>query len=257
MTDLATPTRRVLAAATLALPLVAGAIAAPAFATDDPEAVELSTDGRSYTRSLTDLFGPTTLTPLSTAGDSFWVRNAGPTPAYLAVTATDVVVSDPLAASGLTLSAGPVGSPTVVLPFPEEGGCLTLATGELVRPGESVEIASALGLGDLDGTRGQRAHVDFALQVVLSDERMGEVGGTACGGDGGTAGPGTTGTTPGSSTLPAPGASPGGAQLPLTGTDLVALAAGAAALLVGGLVALLARRRRRADETGRDVGARS
>lgn len=234
-------------------------VESPAQAADSPQVVELSSDGASYSRSMSALFGPVVLTPLSNVQDDFWVRNSGSAPAYLTVMVTDTHVPDSDLAAALTLSAG-LSDDISTLPLPPLGSCMTLEAGHLMAPGEEVRIASELSLGDLNGTRGQGTNLDFNLRVLLSDQQLTQVGDSLCavipeGGDngggsdgsgnndGGTGGNGNTGNGGGSSSAGGSGSgSPG--MLETTGATLSAVLGWGAVLAALGLVLVFFKRRR-------------
>lgn len=161
--------------------VLTGLLTAPQTAVaHEPEVVELSADGVVYTRELSDLFGRIALSPLDHASDSFWVRNSGAEPAYLAVGATGIQVSDPDLLGALTLTAGTAKNPGPPVPLAGVGPCVALVSGEILLPGQATEVVSTLALGNLDGGQGQHGHIGFTLRVTLSDATSVEAGAAAC-----------------------------------------------------------------------------
>ncbi|QIK63113.1 hypothetical protein G7068_07790 [Leucobacter viscericola] len=221
-------------------------IEAPAHAETSPEVIELSSDGASYSRSMSGLFGPVALTPLSSVDESFWVRNAGKAPAYLTIMATNATVSDPNLAAALTLSAG-LADTNPAFPLPAKGSCVTLEAGQLLGAGKDVRVSSQLALGNLNGTQGQGAKLDFNLRVMLSDLPLTSVGDTKC-----AEMPGDENETDGSTKPPTTGVSGGGSGSPgaleTTGTELGTLLSWGAVLAALGFAIVAFKRRRRSEE---------
>lgn len=223
-------------------------------AADHPgEVVELSTDGTTYSRSLSDLFGPVRLSPGDQVDGSFWVRNAGARPARLTLAVTDVEVPDEDTLQALTLTSGPAVRPGENVALAEVSQHATLSSGETLEPGESIMIVSTLALGDLRGQQGQDSTVDLTVRVTLS-------------GSASDAAPEPTGAAP---TPPAPPGPTDGSRLtspteggllprtwgaPLASTGGVAggLTVVAGGLLALGLILWLAARRRRDRDTAPD-----
>lgn len=234
--------------------------ARPAAAPAPPEqVVELSADGTTYSRSLTDLFGPVSLSPGDHVDGSFWVRNAGARPARLTLSVRDVQVSDPDTLQALTLSSRAVGGEGGTVPLAEVSDHATLASGETLEPGEATMIVSTLALGDLTGLQGQQGTVDLTVRVTLAGTATGSAPGTEP--DPTDTAPEPLGTAP---TLPGatpPGSSESGQRASstedgllaqtwdtrLASTGLVAVASTvvAGALMALGLLVWFAARRRR------------
>lgn len=234
--------------------------ARPAAAPAPPEqVVELSADGTTYSRTLTDLFGPVSLSPGDHVEGSFWVRNAGARPARLTLSVRDVQVSDPDTLQALTLSSRAVGGEGGTVPLAEVSEYATLASGETLEPGEATMIVSTLALGDLTGLQGQQGTVDLTVRVTLSGTATGSAPSTApVPTDTAPEPPGTAPALPGAMT---PGSSESGqlvssteggllaqtwdTRLATTGVVAVASTVVAGALVALGLLVWFAARRRR------------
>jgi len=251
-------------------PVVAVQVAAarPVVAAQPSEVVELSTDGTTYSRSLSDLFGPVRLSPGDHVDGSFWIRNSGARPARLTLTVTDVGVSDPDALQAMTLTSGPADRPGGVVPLAEVARYATLSAGETLDPGEAIMIVSTLALEDLSGQQGQQSTVDLTVRVTLSGAATGSAPGTEpVPTDTAPEPPGTTpalpgATPPGSSESGPLGSSTEGgllaqtwdARLASTGGVAVASTVVAAALVALGLLLWFAARRRRVHDSEPDGG---
>lgn len=243
--------------------------ARPAAAPAPPEqVVELSADGTTYSRSLTDLFGPVSLSPGDHVEGSLWVRNAGARPARLTLTVTDVGVSDPETLQALSLTSGPADRPGGVVPLAEVARYATLSAGENLDPGEAIMIVSTLALGDLSGQQGQQSTVDLTVRVTLSGAATGSAPGTEpVATDTAPEPPGTApalpgATLPGSSESgPLASSTEGGllaqtwdARLASTGGVAVASTVVAGALVALGLLLWFAARRRRDGDSEPEGG---
>lgn len=158
----------------------AGALLGPTAAIAQDGVIEVSPEGASYSRSMSDLFGPRTLVPRDHADATFWVRNSGAEPGVLTVQAVGIDIGGSVLPGALTLSAQPAHGVGEALPLVSDTGCVTLSTGYTLLPGDAVPIAARLAVGDLVGTEGQGAHIGFDLQVVLSEREVTTVGSTRC-----------------------------------------------------------------------------
>lgn len=175
---------------------------------------------------------------ISVPGDTqtagFWVRNAGPVPAYLRIAVANVVATDPVLATALSINAGTAAHPGTEASLSDADPCRVLTEGDLLQPGGTVHVTATLALGDLGGLAGQGGTAQFDLQVALSDSVI-PLPPTTCS-DLATAIPATGGD--------------GKVRLARTGSDLpLPGIMGAASILGVGLFLLVAaRRRRRAQE---------
>ena len=171
---------------------------------------------------------------ISVPGDTqtagFWVRNAGPVPAYLRIAVANVVASDPVLATALSINAGTAAHPGTDATLADADPCRVLTEGDLLQPGGTVHVTATLALGDLGGLAGQGGMAKFDLQVALSDSVI-PLPPTTCS-DLGT-------------NIPATGGD-GDIRLARTGSDLpLPVIMGAASILGVGLFLLVAARRRR------------
>lgn len=194
--------------------------------------IEVSPDNVTYAATLPGgLFNQITI---SVPGDSqttdFWVRNAGPVPAYFRVAIANVTVSDPVLAGALSVNASTVAHPGTAATLAAAQPCRVLTEGDLLSPGDTVQVTARLALGDLQGLVGQGGTASFDLRVGLSDSVI-PLPPTSCS---------TTGTD-----IQVTG---GGGNIPLasTGTETpVPVIIGAASILGVGIFLLVAARRRR------------
>lgn len=221
------PRRRMLATGIIGPLITLALIIGESVGANGSEAIELSADGTSYSRSMKDLFGPTTLVPRGQATDSFWVRNNGATPAYMSVAAIKVDFSNSLPLGALTLSASTANHQGPAIALDPSVACITLNSGQRLAAGESIEVVSQLALADLIGTQGQNVPVDFSLQIMLSDHPL---------------------TSAGAPCPVAPDKADAGqsstASLVLTGATVLVMLLASASLVATGLILLLARRRK-------------
>ncbi len=171
---------------------------------------------------------------ISVPGDAqtagFWVRNAGPVPAYLRIAIGNVVTTDPILATALSINASTAAHPGTEATLAEAEPCRVLTEGDILPPGGTVHVTATLALGDLGGLAGQGGTARFDLQVALSDSVV-PLPPTTCS-DLGTQIPVTGGD--------------GDIRLARTGSDLpLPVIMGSASILGVGLFLLVAARRRR------------
>lgn len=175
---------------------------------------------------------------ISVPGDTqtagFWVRNAGPVPAYLRIAIANVVTTDPILATALSINASTAAHPGTEATLADAEPCRVLTEGDLLQPGGTVHVTATLALGDLGGLAGQGGTARFDLQVALSDSVI-PLPPTTCS-DLGTAIPATGGD--------------GHIRLAHTGSDLPlpVIMGSASSLGVGLFLLVAARRRRKAQE---------
>jgi LPXTG-motif cell wall-anchored protein len=136
---------------------------------ENPEVVDVSGDGLTFTRDYRNLFGISVLVPRSSTTDTFLVRNTGESPGFLRLVLTNVRIPDAAVLHALSLSAGTRDSPGEAVPFSGAAPCAVLSQGQRIAPGEAVGVTSRLLLGDLAGQDGQAVPIDFSIQVQLTD----------------------------------------------------------------------------------------
>ncbi|MEO8263171.1 MAG: hypothetical protein ABI566_11445 [Pseudolysinimonas sp.] len=192
--------------------VVAGAtfvFAAPAQAA--PKPIGLSTDGVTYTDSLsTSLFAGALIVPGKTVTRSFWVKNRAADPGNLAVALQDVTGTDGVFLTALSLQAtgGAAVGPTVA--FTSAAPCRSLISGIALASNATVRVDVTIALSSsLSNVTSQSSIGGFKLPVTLTSTDVAAPtacsavtppigGGTGGGGGGGTSGGGThNGSTPG------------------------------------------------------------
>lgn len=219
--------------------------AVPAHASVLSSNLQFSTDGGSYSSSLTSpvLQSSLPIVPGSTIEAPVWVRNNSSDDAWLSVAALAGAVDFALEQELLvrTTTVNYSGGQT---PLGESGSCSDLAVGLEVPAGGSVRVAFDLEFdaGAPNDTRRQSA--DFALRFLLQDSRAGEASG-ACADPRGILVPGVGSTAPADDGIAAPPHD----SLADTGASSVPwLAGGTAAVAVGALLLGLARRPEQKEE---------
>jgi hypothetical protein len=216
------------AAVSVAAFVLGGAVSPAAAASG----IEFSRDGVTFTSSLSGslLDAITVSVPGDRQSAELYIRNAGSVAGFLRVSLADVVVSDPVLADSLTVTAGTSSIPGSPARLSDARPCYVLTEGDLVAPGGVVKVDADLVLGDLNGRDGQGGSATFSFDVSLSDAVVGSLPPTAC----------NSGTT-----IPVSG---GGGTIPLAMTGAeppLGLIIGAASILGVGLFLVIAARRRR------------
>ncbi len=207
-------------------------VAEPSYAT--PLGMEFSTDGITYSPSLTGpLFnGIALLVPGDSQSASFWVRNVSGSAGYLRVVLSDVIASSTVIADEITVRSSTPATIGTAVPLSSAAPCRVLVEGDFVPSGSAVKVTATLALGNLTGTAGQKDTASMSLGIGMSDAAVGSLPPTSCNGA--------------STILPVSGDP---VALAYTGSDIpyrvIALSAGA--LGVGLFLLVAARRRRRED----------
>lgn len=220
--------------------LLLAVVPAPAASADDPDpAVQVSSDGLSWSSDLaTPLFDPAVRwVPGDVRTSTFFVRNGSPHDAVLRLEPKDSRTGSLTAQGVVLLDARTDGGQWHRLTVDAESGRLNptaLPAGEVTR----VDVRAELDPAATNSAQDRAANLSFVLR--LSDA-LAEPQGT---GDTGTTGGQQSGHQPGDQPGHQPGSSSGGHEpLADTGAPDVRLQAAAGALLLGcGLV--LVRRRR-------------
>lgn len=168
---------RVAGAAALGV-ILAIAAAEPAAAADE---LQVSSDGATYSDALSSpLFaGLPLLVPNDSEAASFFVRNTGPSPAYLAVTVANPAWTDDDLADALTLGASAPGNPGKTAVLSAATDCTVLLEGYPLEAGQAVKVTMTVAIGDLAGTAGQNAIASMDARLILT-ETGGLPAGPAC-----------------------------------------------------------------------------
>lgn len=186
--------------------VLAVAFADPAIAADE---LQVSPDGVVYADTLpSPLFdGLPVLVPNDSVASSFFVRNSGPTEAYLAVTIANPTWSDADLANAVTVGASAPGNAGRTAVLSSATACTVLLDGYALGAGQSVQVTLRVAIGDLSGTAGQNASAGMDAGLYLT-ETAGLPAGPAC------AIPPTTVVV-----VPRAPARPGAGAAPATGGD--------------------------------------
>ena len=149
--------------------VVVAVFATPPAAAAAADGIQLSTDGVSYSSALAHpLFTAVpVLVPTDEASAGFWVRNAGPTTAYLTLTLDNPSWTNDALAGALTLGARTPGNNGRTVRLVDAGACSVLLEGLALAAGQAVNVTTTLALGDLTGSAGQGATAAMDIGVTL------------------------------------------------------------------------------------------
>ncbi len=156
---------RAIAAVVLAAGLVLGSASAASAA----GVVEVSTDGSTWSSSLSSPLFTTTpqLVPMTSQSATFWVRNSAADAAYLRLTVENLNWTGSHYASALSVAASVPGTAGTPLELASASGCAVLLDGILLGAGQAVKVTATLALGNLNGTMGQSGTAGMDIGVLL------------------------------------------------------------------------------------------
>jgi hypothetical protein len=144
------------------------ALAVPQSAAASGE-LELSDDGITFGSSLpTPLFdGLSSLVPLQSDSEIFYVRNAGAEAAYLRITLDNATWTSAPYAASLAVTASVPGKSGAPVLLSAATGCSILLEGSRIESGETVAVTTTVALGNLVGSNGQDATASMDLGLTL------------------------------------------------------------------------------------------
>jgi len=154
---------------TAALAVILALVAAePAAAADE---IQLSDDGVTYGSNLAAplIPGLPVLVPGDTLSESFWVRNSGPSQAYLTVTLENATWTSSQLADALTVGASAPGNAGHTVALSNSTTCTVLLQNHVLNAGDDVRVTMALTLGDLTGLDGQSATAGLDAGIRLTE----------------------------------------------------------------------------------------
>ena len=227
---------RALALGTIGLLTVAGSLVGASTASAaSPTEVLVSTDGSTYTSTLSDgLFDDMgLLVPQDRETHSLWIKNPLSTTVSMRISISDIATSSPVWADSVTLTSERAGgTPTTEL-FSELTKCDVIVPITSLAGGATVRVDLTIEMLDVDETIAQSRTGSLGFKVAMRDGAAGAFPASACD-DSGVVVP-----------VVDPPANPG--NLAITGAELPTDWLVAAGVLLGFGVLLLVRRRRRSE----------